>query len=765
LWNQKSTVGWHNNGMVSITLDLGQTYPVGGLDFTSVGGGNDVGVPAMIHLWTSEDGKSFRFGGELIAAAWRKGLPVAKNGSDAYRGRPVGDAGNAGFTYYAENLKLAGRYLKLTVLPGGQYLFCDEIRVWKGDFALNAVTPSAIVLTDKFDAWTLQNKWTEIARIRMLYDLQELQRSPRGETVAAEINGLRQEVLAMARLNRLDLSKGLPYTGLHARIWALNGKLQRAAGSQPFVLWPTSRYAPLHPFDAPATASASAAVTVDMIGNEYRSAAVNLSNFSDRPVTATIKLRWRDKPSSVAWSPDKLILRQVRFTESQMRFISDKPLPAAAAVGENSWRVEIPAGVTGQLWLTFHSTAVPRGEYAALLTADLPGEKTPLTLPISIHVHAGALPTRPTLETYLWDSLDLPKGTGAVTPQNQRAAVKTMRDYLIGSNFINRWDLPGIEKRADGSFGIPPEQFKPFDAWLTAVAPARRYYLYIEANAEGDPLYTGGYPRGTPEYARAIRAYFTDLAHHLKARHFDPHQFVIEVLDEPSGQPIDLAAAEFIRIAKSAVPEFKFFENPMTRITPELLAASDIVCPKIYNLEQDPALSAYYQTLRGHATKELHGYNCHQNSLILPANSYYRGTLWQAWRYGMTGAGMWVYMYYGQPDTWDNFNVGTYDGVVFVTPDSVTPGKNLEAWREGIEDYEYFYILQTLLAAGETKKLPAAMLSRARQLTETAAERTWTAVQKSRPRDWPVNDPFDQTRLELLAEIDAWSDALQGKFQ
>ena len=123
LWWQKSTVGWHNNGMVSITVDLGQTYPVGGIDFTSAAGGGDVGAPAMIHLWISEDGKSFRFGGELIAAAWRKGLPIAPNAADSYRGRPVGSQGNAGFTYSAEDLKLSGRYIKLTVLPGGQYLY------------------------------------------------------------------------------------------------------------------------------------------------------------------------------------------------------------------------------------------------------------------------------------------------------------------------------------------------------------------------------------------------------------------------------------------------------------------------------------------------------------------------------------------------------------------------------------------------------------------------------------------------------------------
>ena len=60
----------------------------------------------------------------------------------------------------------------------------------------------------------------------------------------AEIGAQRQAVLAMPILTGLTMASRLPYTPLHARIWALHGAMARRAGHGPLRIWQARPYAP-----------------------------------------------------------------------------------------------------------------------------------------------------------------------------------------------------------------------------------------------------------------------------------------------------------------------------------------------------------------------------------------------------------------------------------------------------------------------------------------------------------------------------------------
>ena len=84
----------------------------------------------------------------------------------------------------------------------------------------------------------------------------------------------------------------------------------------------------------------------------------------------------------------------------------------------------------------------------------------------------------------------------------------------------------------------------------------------------------------------------------------------------------------------------------------------------------------------------------------------YRVLPWMTWREGMTGTGYWIYANYGR---WDQRGTGQHNWAVVYTnwfdsppepistQELITPSKRWEGNREGVEDYAYLYMLQSLI--------------------------------------------------------------------
>ena len=88
-----------------------------------------------------------------------------------------------------------------------------------------------------------------------------------------------------------------------------------------------------------------------------RSAPIDVANFSDDVTTFDVQLDW-----PAGQFPGVAKLKVVRFTECQGRWIANHALPAATQLGHRSLDgVELPVGVTSQLWLSFDTTDVLAG--------------------------------------------------------------------------------------------------------------------------------------------------------------------------------------------------------------------------------------------------------------------------------------------------------------------------------------------------------------------------------------------------------------------
>ena len=122
-WTQKGTVGWQSIGYATVTIDLGQLEPISGVSVTTAAGVAGVTWPVAIHLLVSDDGQTYYDAGDVVALD-RKHGPYPQ--------------GYAIRRLVTDELRTCGRYVQFVLipLPGGPFLFTDEVEVFRGPAAI-----------------------------------------------------------------------------------------------------------------------------------------------------------------------------------------------------------------------------------------------------------------------------------------------------------------------------------------------------------------------------------------------------------------------------------------------------------------------------------------------------------------------------------------------------------------------------------------------------------------------------------------------------
>ena len=114
-------------------------------------------------------------------------------------------------------------------------------------------------------------------------------------------------------------------------------------------------------------------------------------------------------------------------------------------------------------------------------------------------------------------------------------------------------------------------------------------------------------------------------------------------------------------------------------------------------------------------------YECLEPMKAQEPYSYYRLLPWRAFQRNQSGAGFWIY-YYGlgfkpgevpwddtlRPLGFSGVVYGTKQDEALVNKESIVPSRRWEAWREGVEDYQYLYELQKAIDKIKNKDSKAA---------------------------------------------------------
>jgi len=117
-WTDEGTVGWQvrRDRVFLIEIDLGAASSIGKITFDTVTGGAQVTFPAAALAFVSDDGESYRYLGDVLTES-------------------VPQTEFLNHRFEADSVRAFGRYVRIAVIAGGFYVFCDEIEIVRGEHA------------------------------------------------------------------------------------------------------------------------------------------------------------------------------------------------------------------------------------------------------------------------------------------------------------------------------------------------------------------------------------------------------------------------------------------------------------------------------------------------------------------------------------------------------------------------------------------------------------------------------------------------------
>ena len=151
--------------------------------------------------------------------------------------------------------------------------------------------------------------------------------------------------------------------------------------------------------------------------------------------------------------------------------------------------------------------------------------------------------------------------------------------------------------------------------------------------------------------------------------------------------------------------------------------------------------------------RTLNFYSCSGPAKLLDPYSYYRLQAWHCWQIGATGTFFWAFGDNSGSSSWNEYMAAhnTPFTPLFLDAQSVVAGKQMEAIRESVEDFEYFVMLRRATDRAKAGGRVDAAVAKAESLLQGGAERVLEVPRKNcRWRDKKDRTPADDVRREIL---------------
>jgi hypothetical protein len=746
-WTQLSTVGWRNTAWVAITVDLGQVEPIQGVSLSTGAGvaSMSCGVdwPLAINVLTSDDGVNYYHAGELTSLDWQHGVPI-------YGERAL-------HTYWTDGIAAHGRFVRI-VAANSPYTVADEIEVHRGTDAMLAAPLAGSPITD-MAAYVQDSQVRSGIFRRIVLDAQQVALQVRASQIAqtqrdqieSELAAILGEVAGLPQPQRSTFRAVLPLNDLHARVFRALARLWRAQGRADLAVWQTPLWAPLTPTQAPG--SSLTRIEVTMMQREFRAGAFNLSNAADSDVTVSVRID--GLPGGT--NPPYVTVHEVPWTDTRRGVPVAAALPIAR-LGANGYLTSIPSGMTRQVWLTFHPTNVAAGTYSGNIVVAA-GAAGTFNVPVQLRVSELEFPAQPALSLGGWDYTDCDSRYG-MTPANRDALISHLREHFVDTPWATDAVMP-IRPNPQ------PQDFAAFDVWVQRWPGARNYYIAL-----GVGKTFGGYALGTTGFNQAVGQWVSAHAAHWRAMGLNPNQIALLLLDEPFKAEQSARIAAWGKAIRAAEPEVLLWEDPIydnpadptgTLQAQTMFQVCDVLClhwPDF--IERDETYRNVYRQQRD-AGRTLNFYSACGPARWYDPYSYYRLQAWTCWQEGATAMFYWAFGDNGGASSWNEYlSAGNYTPL-YLDDTTVTAGKQMEAIREGVEDYEYLAMLKKRIGELEATGNPPAAVAEARTLLSEAAgrvlnapdaDRLFWAEEWSRQKDRGV---ADQVRIEILDMLEALS--------
>ena len=376
--------------------------------------------------------------------------------------------------------------------------------------------------------------------------------------------------------------------------------------------------------------------------------------------------------------------------------------------------VDVPVRQVQPIWITVGAhTQLPAGRYHGTITVTDQDGRT-MTVPLEVTVWDFTLPQTAHLKTafdFYRSRLEL-----------------AYREFIHGGDawegrmdeLEQRYLLDLLKHRISPVMGLEPSS--PQFARIIGL------YLNRGLSVFGIGSYGGSHGNNWPtepaQFAKAM-AWYRQAVLDLKFQRL-LDQAYIYAYDEP--QPGDPRVAQVLEALHQIEPQLKtllvMHEPPDPVAQAQWLKDADIVCLRLtaYTPERAQQLKALGKELWLYTSSPTPPYP----SLVIDAPAMEPRILaWMAWKSGAQGLLYWCVNFWSA-DPWtsttnyasdQNGNGALYYPVI----DGPVPSMRLEVLRDGIEDYEYLYLLRELV--GRVRAMPAAMSDGATQQMLGQAER------------------------------------------
>lgn len=280
--------------------------------------------------------------------------------------------------------------------------------------------------------------------------------------------------------------------GVQAALW-------RALGLDDLVVWDTaSAWDLLKVTQLPSGSTPNLNVT--LMQNEFRAVAFNVSNTTDTDLAVNVQITGL----SGGTNPSYVAVHEVAWLDAETGEATATPLPNAV-LGGSGYVIDVPVGMTRQVWLTFNPTTTSPGNYNGTVIVD-GGAAGTVNVPIAMRLSSLVFPDQATLGLYTWDNTHI-LPCYDVTATNVNAYIAELNEHFVDS--------------IDASSAVMPisVNFTPFDTWVArwenaAGREARNYCICLNVGSQYFPTSFGGYEMGTPEFNQAVGAWVSTYATH-----------------------------------------------------------------------------------------------------------------------------------------------------------------------------------------------------------------------------------------------------------
>ncbi len=732
IWGDSRAVAWSYSLSPTIKIDLGTEQPINEVKYFTAAQYKNVWWPQHIYVLTSPDDVHYYYLADMVKDSPPPYLPTVSELPENH----------VRHTFISNNLNTRGRFVKFVIVASNAFACIEEIQIFKGGtnqpYAGNPypATDSDIVTNLKFGT-----------RISQDIEMLRSKANSIGLDITADINNVN------GLFNNLDLATAMigfksvvPFDGnpgisavQHALLSA-NAKILQAQGHHGLVAWRNVKWDPLDPYTSPTLSGSIQPISQNMMNNERRGDAFILTNCENNDKTITITASGLEESGN----PNLIKLYTVGYVDTTNNILVGDLLQEVSK-GAGGYTVNIPAGMTQQLWVEFAPKSLSQGTHtgAVSITDGIATQIVNVNLSISPY----AFPEKLTLAMGAWDytagmSAGIKPSSIAVNQSNYAAVMKLFNDYQYSSY----WDcwystaayysmsskktcyIDASFFNAANEFITPADYFDYFDYWVLQEHPNQPMYYLGVGTSNTD---FAGAEMGTPEFDIRVSSWIGAWESHMRSIGMSPDRLAMTIVDEPYTAERQNRAIYWGRAMQGRPmrpePRIQVWDD-ITINTPadilvniagdDMFTTTDIISPGFWSGGR-----SYYDEQRIKYGKRVEFYGVDSPHFVDP---YAYGLLneWSAFKYGATCLNYWSTSANGCNDMNEyvtpSREFGSIITSLYFDDPAVHSGKHWEAIFEGREDYEYLRILSMFIDYMKEKNPTNAAIVESETLRQSA---------------------------------------------